>query len=275
MHPIQSRSLHRGDPIYAQISSPVLAGEQVVIPPGSFVQGQIDNLFRQGGRAELALQSLSITYPNGSVVPVAGPITFESGDGYALRDPGKGRVAAFVAGPAAGGGLGALIGHSLAPSTGTTLTSSIPTGCTPGTPGCLSSSITGPPDKGKDTVIGAAVGSALGLAAGLVLVGTSHHFFLDVGAPLEMTLQRPLALQGDQVAGAIHDATVHPAPQQPIAPRPYFPPPLATGTCWTSGTPGTPGYDIPGTPAVNGVPGSPPIHVAGTPGTAPTPYPCP
>jgi hypothetical protein len=275
MHPLQSRHVHRGDPIYAQTTSPVTAGDQVVIPPGTFVQGTMDKLSRQGGRAELALQSLSLTYPDGYVAPVSGPITLESGDGYALKDPGSGRVAALVAGPAAGAGLGALIGHSVAPSTGTTLTSSIPTGCTPGTPGCLSSSITGPPDKGKDTVIGAAVGTGVGLAVGLILVGSSHHFFLDVGAPIEMTLQRPLTLEGEKVAEAIRDAEQNPAAQQPVLPRPYYPPPSSPGTCWTAGTPGTPGYDIPGTPSVNGVPGTPSIHVPGTPGTPPTPYACP
>jgi hypothetical protein len=275
MHPLQSRYVHRGDPIYAQTTSPVVAGDQVAIPPGTFVQGTVEKLARQGGRAELTLQSLSITYPDGYVASVSGPITLQSGDGYALKDPGKGRIAALVAGPAAGAGLGALIGHSVAPSQGTTLTSSIPTGCTPGTPGCLSSSVTGPPDKGKDTVIGAAVGTGIGLAVGLVLVGSSHHFFLDVGAPIEMTLQRPLSLEGDQVAQAVHDAAQHPTPQQPIAPRPYYPPPPDNGTCWTPGTPGTSGYDIPGTPAGNGAPGTPPIHVPGTPGTPPTPYPCP
>jgi hypothetical protein len=273
MHPIQSRHVHRGDDIYAQTTSPVVSGDQVVIPPGTFVQGKVERLSHQGGRGELTLQSLSITYPDGYVAPVSGPITLESGDGYALKDPGSGRVAALVLGPTAGAGLGALIGHSVAPSTGTTLTSSIPTGCTPGTPGCLSSSITGPPDKGKDTVIGATVGAGAGLVAGLVVVGTSHHFFIDAGAPVQMTLQHPLSLEAGQVAKAIQDAEQHPAPQQPVFPRPYFPPANTDpGTCYT---PGTPGYDIPGTPSVNGVPGTPPIHIPGTPGTPPIPHPCP
>jgi hypothetical protein len=277
-HPIQSRYIHHGDDIYAQVVSPVTAGNQVVIPPGTLVEGKVEKLGHNGSRGELYLQSMSITYPDGYVAPIAGPITLESDQGYALKDPGNGRVAALIAGPLAGSGLGALIGHSVASSQGTTLTSSIPQGCIPGSPGCLSSSLTGPPDKGKDTVIGSAVGAGVGLAVGLMLVGTSHHFFLDVGAPVEMVLQHPLTLQGDEVADASRDAERHPAPEQAIAQRPQpvlSPPNTDPGTCWTPGTPGTPDIDIPGTPAIGGSPGTPPVPIPGIPATPPTPHPCP
>jgi len=276
-HPIQSRYIHRGDDIYAQIMSPVTSGNEVVIPPGTLVQGKVDKLGRNGNRGELHLQSMSIAFPDGYVAPVAGPITLQSNEGYALKDPGQGRIAAVIFGPLAGTGLGALIGHSVAPSQGTTLTASNPPGCTPGSFGCLTSSVTGPPDKGKDTVIGAAIGGGLGLAAGLLIAGSSHHFFLDVGAPVEMILQHPLTLERDQVADAIRDAEQNPAPVQPIATRPLPPAPSDTnsGICWTPGSPGTPDIDIPGTPAIGGSPGTPPTHIPGIPGTPPTPHPCP
>ena len=275
-HPIQSRYIRHGDDIYAQVISPVAADNQVVIPAGILMRGTVDRLGRHGDRGELYLQSMSIMYPDGYVAPIAGPITLESDEGYALKDPGKGRGAALIAGPLAGTGLGALIGHSVASSQGTTLTSSIPQGCTPSSPGCLSSSITGPPDKGKDTVIGAAVGGGVGLVAGLLLVGSSHNFFLDVGSPLEMVLPQPLTVERDQVAAATRDAEKRPAREQPVALRPQPPPPdTNNGTCWTPGRPGTPGTDIPGTPAIGGSPGTPAIHIPGTPGTPPTPYPCP
>ncbi len=275
--PVQTRHLHRGDDIYAQIVSPVTAGNEAVIPPGTFVQGKFDKLERKSGRGELRLQSMSITFPDGYVTPIAGPMTLESSDGYALKDPGSGRLAGLIAAPAAGVGLGALIGHSLASSQGSTITSTNPPGCMPGSFDCLSSSVTGPPDKGKDTVIGAAVGGGVGFAIGFLLAGTSHHFFLDVGTPVEMVLQHPISLKQDEVALAIHDAERHPAPEQPVAPRPVLTPPPDdnSGICWTPGTPGTPGTDIPGTPAINGSPGTPAIHIPGTPGTPPTARPCP
>lgn len=277
MHPIQSRYVHRGDDIYAQTTSPVVAGNEVVIPPGTFVQGKVDKLSRQGSRAELYLQSLSITYPDGYVAPVDGPVTMESGDGYAIKDPGKGRIVGGFALPIAGVGMGALIGHSLASSQGTTLTSTLPPGCTGPPPGCLSSSLTGPPEPGKDTVIGAAVGGAIGAVASLAMVLNTHNFFLDVGSPVEVVLQHPLSLEQDQVADAIRDAAKHPVAEQPIAPRPQFIPPPADdpGICYTPGTPGTPDIDIPGTPAIGDSPGTPATHIPGIPPTPPVAHPCP
>jgi hypothetical protein len=269
-HPIQSRYINHGDSIYAQVISPIAAGNQVVIPVGTLVEGKVDKLGRNGSRGELYLQSMSIIYPDGYVAPVSGPITLESDEGYALKDPGTGRTAGLLAGPMAGAGLGALIGHSVAPSQGTTLTSSIPQGCIPNSPGCLSSSITGPPNKGKDTVIGAAVGTGVGLAVGFLLVGTSHHFFLDVGSPVEMTLPHPLTLGQDQVASAIRDAAQRPTPEQPVAPRrQIIAPPTNNdpGICWTPGTPGT--------PAIGDSPGTPSTHIPGIPATPPVAHPCP
>jgi hypothetical protein len=276
-HPIQSRHIHHGDDIYAQIVSPVISSNQVVIPPDTLVQGKVDSIGRNGSRGELRLQSMSIMFPDGYVAPVAGPLTLQSDGGYAIKDPGQGRTLGAIAFPAAGVGLGALIGHSAASSQGTTITSTLPPGCTGPPPGCLSSSVTGPPDKGKDTVIGAAVGGAIGAVASIVLLVSSHNFFLDVGSPVEMVLQHPLLLQSDQVADAIQQSEQHPIPEQPISPRPHPVTPDSTdpGICYTPGTPGTPDIDIPGSPAIGDSPGTPAIHILGIPATPPTPRPCP
>jgi hypothetical protein len=275
-HPIQSRHIHRGDDIYAQIVAPITRGDEVVIPAGTLVNGKFDKIGRHGDRGELYLQSASIVFPDGYVAAVAGPILLESDQGYAWKDPGSGRSAGLFVGPLAGGGIGALIGHSAAGSPAT-ITSTLPPGCTGGPPECLTSSVSGPSNTGKDTAIGAAVGSGIGLAAGLLLVETSHHFFLDVGTPVEMTLRHPVTLPEDEVDAAIRDALEHPVTQQPIEPRPVPPPPPDNdpGICWTPGTPATPGVDIPGTPPIGDSPGTPAVHIPGTPGTPPTPHPCP
>lgn len=276
-HPIQSRYIHRGDDIYAQVISPIASGNQVVIPAGTLVEGKVDKLGHNGGRGELRLQSMSIAYPDGYVAPVAGPITLESDDGYAFKDPGNGHVFGAIALPAAGFGLGALIGHAAANPQPNTITSTLPPGCTGPPPGCLTSSVTGPGSPGKDTVIGAAIGAAVGGAASIVLLTHTHNFFLDVGSPVEMVLQHPLTLEGDQVADAVRDSAQHPVPEQPIAqrPQPMPPPDTDPGICYTPGTPGTPGVDIPGTPATANSPGTPATHIPGIPPTPPTPHPCP
>jgi len=219
-HPIQSRLIHRGDDIYAQIVSAVTAGDQVVIPQGTLVQGKVERLGRNGSRGQIYLKSLSVIFDDGHVVSVPGPIMMQSDQGYALKDPGNARIAAFVALPVAGAGIGALAGHAAASSTGTTITNSLPAGCSGPPPGCLTSSLTGPPDKGKDTVIGAAIGGGVGLAASLIVLGTSHHFFLAVGAPVEMVLPRPVVLPEDQVSQAIRDAQAEIAAEDANQPSP-------------------------------------------------------
>ena len=271
-HPIQSRYIHRGDDVYAQIVSPVTAGNEVVIPAGTLVQAKVDKLGRNGSRGELTLQSMSVIFPDGYVAPVTGPLTWQSDQGYALKDPGSGRGGAALGLIGGGAGLGALIGHSVG-SSQSTVTTTLPPGCTVGFPNCLSSSMVVPARKGIDTGIGVTVGAAAGAIGALVLLGSSHHFFLDVGAPIETVLSHPLILENDQVSQAVKDAEQTPVPEQLIAPRPV--PPPYNNTCWTPGTPGTPGTDIPGTPPIGNSPGTPPIHIPGTPPTPPTPYPCP
>ncbi|MFZ0320935.1 MAG: hypothetical protein WAL56_17540 [Candidatus Sulfotelmatobacter sp.] len=273
-HPIQSRNIHRGDDVYAQVVSPVTAGNEVVIPAGTLVQAKVDKLGRNGSRGELTLQSMSVIFPDGYVAPVAGPLTWQSDQGYALKDPGSGRGAAAFGFLGGGAGLGALIGHSVG-SSQSTVTTTVPPGCTVGFPTCLSSSMVVPGRKGIDTGIGVTVGAAAGAIGALVLLGSSHHFFLDVGAPIETVLSHPLTLEDDQVSQAIKDSEQTPVPEQPIAARPVPPPVTNTGTCWTPGTPGTPGTDIPGTPPIGNSPGTPSIHIPGIPPTPPTPYPCP
>jgi len=279
--PIQTRYLHRGDDIYAQIVSPVTSGNDVVIPPGTFVQGTVDKLARHGGRGELYLQSMSITFPDGYTTPIAGPITLESDDGYALKDPGKGRIIGSIALPAAGLGLGTLIGRAFASSQGTTINTSLPPSCGVPTPGCTnnSSSFTFPPDRVKAMAIGGGVGLAAGGIASLALIFGGHNFFLDVGSPVQMILQHPISLEEDEVAAAIRDAEQHPGPEQPIMERPQ-PAPSPTEDngptfCETPGTPGTPDVDIPGTPAVGDSPGTPAIHIPGIPATPPATHLCP
>lgn len=258
--PIQSRYLRRGDDIYAQITAPIDSGNEVAIPAGTFVQGTVDKLERHGGRAELRLQSMSITFPDGYVQSIAGPMILQSSDGYAFKDPGQGRFVAAFALPAAGVGLGALIGHSVG-SSQSTLTASVPPGCIPNSFGCLSSSLPIAGSAGRDAAIGAGIGGAIGGIASVILLFSSHHFFVDVGSPVEMTLQHPVAFDQKHVSDATPLSEDQPAQD-------------SHGTCYTAGTPGTPPRWVPGPPDADGTPGLP-ILIHGTPPTPPTPYPCP
>lgn len=244
-HQLVSRSIHRGDDVYAQTTFPVTTGSQVAIPPGAFVQGKIEKLARKGNRGELQMQSTSVVFPNGYVASVAGPAKMEGEEGTALRDPSNGAKAGAMA--ALGAPMaGALIG---AASSGTY-------------------------SRAAGAAIGGGVGLGVGVVTALVLLTQGNHFAMDVGAPMDMVLQQPLTLDKGQVDEAIREARDHPAPPPAVATRPGFPS-TVMGTCYTVGTPGTPPTFIPGTPAIGNMPGTPGTVIPGTPPTPGTPYPCP
>jgi hypothetical protein len=276
-HPVQSRMVHHGDDIYAQTTAPITVGSEVAIPAGTFVQGKIDKFGRNGSRGEMYLQSMSLIFPDGYTAPIAGPVTLESNEGYALKDPGGRRGGWAFALIPAGLGAGALIGH-LVNSKPTTITNTLPPGCVGPPPGCLTSSLTEPGSSVKDTIIGMGIGGMVGGVASFAVLASSRHFYLDVGSPMAMSLQQPLTLKEGEVEAAVRQAEQHPTPEQPIAQRPrvYVPPPdNDPGTCYTPGTPGTPDTVIPGTPATPDSPGTPPTMIPGIPPTPPIPHPCP
>lgn len=277
MHPIQSRFIHRGDDIYAQVTSPVVSGDQMVIPPGTFVEGTVDKLGREGDRGELHLEAMSITFVDGYVAPISGPVTIETNQGYALKDPGTRGVMTSALLPIGGAGLGTLIGYAAGKSDSST-TSPFPPGCLGPPPFCTSVNTPVFGTRGRDAVIGGAVGGVLGLVASLTVLGRSHHFYIDAGAPIEMTLNHPVVLDRKAVDAAVEQSAQQPVAQQPVLPQPVPPPvpdlPVDHGTCWTPGAPGTPPTVIPGIPGPDGMPG-PPTVIPGTPPTPGTPYPCP
>ena len=277
-HPVQSRVIHRGDDIYAQVTAPVRSGDQMVIPPGTFVQGTVDKLDARGRRGQLHLQSMAVIFPDGYVRLIPGPMTVQSDEGYAEKDPGNARVMSAVALPLAGAGLGAVIGHAAANTTPQTISSSLPPGCVGPPPGCLSSSMTVPRSAGAATVIGAGIGGALGGIASLIVIFSSHHFYLDAGTPVDMVLPEEISFEQSEVSKAVQQFAGEPVALQTVAARPVLPPPPPMpanhGTCYTPDIPGTPPTVIPGAPGPNGAPG-PPTIIPGTPATPGTPYPCP
>lgn len=261
-HPIQSRYIHHGDEIYAQIISPVNEGNQMQIPPGTFATGTVDKLnLRSGGRAELHLRSMTITFPDGYVAPMSGPVTLVSNEGYALKDPGPGRVGGMFALIAGGAGVGALIGHSVGKPQ-SSVTSNFPPGCVGPPPYCTPETTPVYSTQGRDTAMGAGIGIAVGAVASLALLASSHHFFMDAGSPVDLVLTQPLRLEQNRVSDAVQKFGQQPVSIQPVWPRPVPPPPPDTG--FSPASPGTPPIIIPGAPGPGGIPG-PPTIIPGTP----------
>jgi hypothetical protein len=257
-NPVSSKTTRRGDEIHAQTTAPVTVGDQVLIPAGTYVQGKLDKLTRVGDHAAIVMKSASVVFPGGYVANIVGPISVESGEETAWRNPSdQARVGAFLA-PMIGGGLGALIGsqiHTTQSSSlgGTTITTSTP----------------------KGIAIGSLVGVGAGVGISLAILVHSHGFFVDVGSPMEMTLPQPMTLSSKQVAESVKWAQEHPSEVPMAAPRPIPYARYDRGLCFTPGTPGTPPTFVPGTPAVGDSPGTPGTFIPGTPGTPGTSYPCP
>ena len=253
-HPVDSKTVHRGDEIFAQTTSPIIVGNQVVIPAGTFVQGKVDKLARRGSRGELLMQSVSVVFPNGYVASIGGPLNMESDEGTAWSNPSSATKAGIIAAPLAGLGIGAAIGasqHTTQSSTlgGTTISSSTP----------------------KGLAIGSVVGLAAGGSVALVLLARSHHFYVQEGSPVDMSLPQPVTLA--QAQNTNTDSAAVPVAALPKRP-PAAPMPASAyhRTCYVPGMPGTPATYIPGTPAIGDSPGTPGTFIPGTPPTPPVPY---
>jgi hypothetical protein len=171
---ITTKNAHVGDPVYAQTAFPITQNDQVVIPAGTFVQGEIKRVQRPGkvkGRAELLMGFNSLIYPNGYTVVLPGAVHGTPGsqdnnvkgqEGTIQGPSNKGKDAAKIAaGAIPGAGIGAIAGD------------------------------------GKGAAIGAATGGAIGLAT--VLFTRGPEIQLSVGDSIEMVLERSLTLTEDKI----------------------------------------------------------------------------
>jgi hypothetical protein len=276
-HPVDSHTKTRGDEIFAQTSAPVIVGDQVAIPGGTYVQGKVEKLTRDGTRAEMLMQSVSLVFPNGYIAQAGGPVNILSEQSTAWNNPtGRSRAAIFLApllGSAVGTGIGAATDK---PQTVTLGGGSLSSGL-PGFPPAQVPTMTVTQNTHRGLFIGGAVGGAIGLAVSFTLIARNHQFYVLEGTPLTMALPNTIALPRAQVDDANKKAAAQPAPVPVARPRPpsVVPSTTPSGTCYIPGSPGTPGTHIPGTPGVNGAPGTPGIDIPGTPPTPPIPYPCP
>jgi hypothetical protein len=146
-----------------------------VIPPGTYVQGEIRRVQRPGkvkGRAELQMNFTSMIFPNGYTLMLPGAVQGTPGDagtagvkdkeGTIQGDSSKGKDVGTIVGAAIpGAGIGAIA------------------------------------DEGKGAAIGAASGGILGLAT--VLLTRGPEIQLGVGASVEMVLERTLTIEQTKV----------------------------------------------------------------------------
>ena len=200
-HAVSTKNAKVGDNLYLETSFPVVQNNHMVIPPGTYVQGEVAAVKRPGrikGRAELLIHFTTMIFPNGYTVSFPGALDNVPGsdsqkvkdkEGTIQADSQKGKDVATVAGTAA---TGTLIG---AASGG-----------------------------GKGAGIGAGVGGATGLIIAMLTRGNDVR--LESGTGMEMVLERPLTLEEAQLNRPAHQLV--PMDKNHQVERPVLTPPSDT-----------------------------------------------
>ena len=120
---VNTRTAREGDYVYLRTATPIRAGNRIVVPPESYVQGVVSHTKRSGrvsGRAELGIRLDSVTLPEGKAFKFAPRLaSVDSGEGgqqvdaheSGIRQGGdKGRDAERIAITAGtGAALGAMV----------------------------------------------------------------------------------------------------------------------------------------------------------------------
>lgn len=173
---ISTRSAKAGDSLYFRTSFPITQNNHVVIPVGSYLQGQLLESKRPGrikGHGEFRMKLTTLIFPNGYTVDLnAEPRSADSGGKETTDSEGK------VSGPGKGSEAG-----KIAQTTAETAGVGAGIGAATGTL--------------KGVGIGAGLGAAAGLAAMLLTRGPDAE--LPRGSTLDVVLEHELALEGTQI----------------------------------------------------------------------------
>lgn len=170
---ISTRNAKPGDPVYLETVYPILVGDRIVIPAGTYVSGEITDAKRPGrvkGRGEIMLRLTNMILPNGySVSLLATPNDANGGGADTVDKEGKIKSNTNKSGDAK------TIGETTAG-------------------GATIGAIT---DGAKGAGIGAGVGAAVGLAAVMLTRGPEVN--LPRGSSLDVVLDRPILLDSARV----------------------------------------------------------------------------
>jgi type IV secretion system protein VirB10 len=174
---ISTKNAKVGDHVYLQTNFPLVMEGHMVIPEGTYVQGEITDVKRAGrvkGRAEVMMHFSTLIFPNGYTVSLPGAVDavpgarnedVKSNEGKVEHEGEKGRDIGRAAQTTVGG---TLIGATVAGA--------------------------------KGAGIGAAAGGVTGLALALLTRGSDVR--LDAGTAVEMVFQRDVALEESRLERA-------------------------------------------------------------------------
>ncbi len=162
---LSTRGSRRGEVVRAQTAFPVAVNGRVVIPPGTFVEGTLDQITPRSTQAKFHMSFNRVLFANG--------YTVQGGDGQASA-----RLEPPAAQPLPVGAFGFQ-------------TTTVPTPTLPGPPASF--------QNARNAIIGAAIGSAV-LVAVIAILNSRHprDFAIDPGTKFEMILQNDLTFEATQ-----------------------------------------------------------------------------
>ena len=172
---ISTKNAKPGDGVYARTTFPVTVDDRIVVPAGTYIQGEIAEVKRAGhvhGKAEVLMHFRTMIYPSGYTVALPGALegtpdaenTHVKGkEGTVQQDSETGKKVATAAKTAATGAVvGAVVDRSI-----------------------------------SGAAIGGGMGAAVGTAIGMLTRGTDVR--LPAGTTLEMVFERSVALNADRL----------------------------------------------------------------------------
>ena len=179
-NPIRTRTAKPGDSVRAVTTFPVTIGTQVMIPPGTYVEGLLERVIKRDstGQPALHVHFTRIVFANGYAIAMEGVMAKMSVEnpGASLPDS-SGAERQSAEGSAFGGGLGSPQQPPPLPRLG--------------------------PSPAK--VAGIAIGATAAAVVTLVLLGRHRgaDALFEAGWQFEMILRIPLSLDADRVVAAI------------------------------------------------------------------------
>jgi hypothetical protein len=184
---ISTKNAKPGDGVYARTTFPVTVDDRIVVPAGTYIQGEIASVKRAGrvhGKAEVLMHFRTMIYPSGYTVALPGALegapdaesTHVKGkEGTVQQDSDTGKKVGTAAKTAASGAaIGAVVDRSI-----------------------------------SGAAIGGGMGAAVGTAIAMLTRGTDVR--LPAGTTLEMVFERSVAL--DRARLGVQNAELPGAPR--------------------------------------------------------------